>query len=179
MKLLLHICCAPCTLYPLKTLTQSGWEVYCFFYNPNIHPYTEYKKRLTEVEKMVALKGIKIIYRDEYPLTEFLRGVVFREQERCIFCYHQRLKATAYVARRGRFAAFSSTLLYSKFQKHDIIKAIGNSLAKEIGVDFYYEDFRQGWSEGIAESKRLPLYRQQYCGCIYSEKERFYPQNKK
>jgi hypothetical protein len=78
------------------------------------------------------------------------------------------------VAKRGKFDYFTTTLLYSKFQKHDEIKSIGEAVAKDVGVKFYYYDFRDGWKEGIEESKRLGMYRQQYCGCIYSEKERYF-----
>jgi hypothetical protein len=78
------------------------------------------------------------------------------------------------MAKRGEFDYFSSTLLYSKFQKHDAIKSIGDAVGKSVGVKFYYDDFRKGWKEGVETSKTLKLYRQQYCGCIYSEKERYY-----
>jgi predicted adenine nucleotide alpha hydrolase (AANH) superfamily ATPase len=78
------------------------------------------------------------------------------------------------LAKRGKFDYFTSTLLYSKFQNHDLIKSIGESVARSTGVPFWYEDFRSGWKEGIAKSKEAQMYRQQYCGCIYSEKERFF-----
>ena len=89
-------------------------------------------------------------------------------------CYEDRLKKTAMLAKRGKFDYFTTSLLYSKFQKHDIIRMVGETVAKSVGVPFYYRDFRIGWKEGVEESKRLGLYRQAYCGCIYSEKERFY-----
>jgi hypothetical protein len=117
--------------------------------------------------------AIQVIYRDEYDLEEFLRGVAFREDERCRFCYHLRLQATAQVAKRGKFDAFTSTLLHSKHQNHELIKAIGEAVGREQGVQFLYQDFRDGWKQGIEESKTLGLYRQSYCGCIYSEKERY------
>ena len=117
---------------------------------------------------------LKVIYQDDYDLEGFLQSVVYRESDRCSFCYHDRLKSTALMAKRGRFDAFSTTLLYSKFQQHDLIKSMGESIAKQTGVAFLYHDFREYWKEGICESKRLGLYRQQYCGCIYSEKQRFY-----
>ena len=148
-------------------------EVFGFFYNPNIHPYQEYKKRLEAVNDFSILSNLKIIYRDEYRLEEFLQNVVFREKERCIYCYHTRLKATAQVARKGKFDFFTTTLLYSKSQKHQLVKEIGDGLAKESGVKFLYEDFRKGWKDGIEISHEMGFYRQQYCGCIYSEKERY------
>jgi predicted adenine nucleotide alpha hydrolase (AANH) superfamily ATPase len=99
--------------------------------------------------------------------------VVFREAERCRFCYHLRLFAAARAAKEGKFDAFTSSLLYSKYQKHELIREIGEQAALEAGLPFYYEDFRQGWQAGQARSKELGLYRQQYCGCIYSERERY------
>nr|NJM01334.1 epoxyqueuosine reductase QueH [Desulfobacula sp.] len=85
-----------------------------------------------------------------------------------------RLLQTALVAKKGNFEAFSTTLLYSKFQNHDLIRETGEALAAKYGLQFLYHDFREGWNSGIEASKRLNLYRQQYCGCIYSEKERYY-----
>ncbi len=104
----------------------------------------------------------------------FLQKIVFRESNRCAICYHERLKATAQIAKKGKFDYFSSTLLYSKFQKHELIQSIGKAIGDSLGIPFYYRDFREGWKEGIETSKRLSLYRQQYCGCIYSEKDRYY-----
>ncbi|RLB05237.1 MAG: hypothetical protein DRG50_07620 [Deltaproteobacteria bacterium] len=173
MRTMIHVCCANCLIYPLKVLREEGVEVMGFFYNPNIHPYQEYRRRLDTVREYTKKVGLKMIYRDEYDLEGFLRGVVFREGERCRFCYHLRLEATAQVAARGKFDTFTSTLLYSKHQNHQLIQEIGKTLAKRYGVEFLYRDFRDGWREGIEVSKALGLYRQQYCGCIYSEKERY------
>jgi hypothetical protein len=146
-----------------------------FFYNPNIQPYTEYQKRLQAVQQWAGQEQAQVIYRDEYPLEEFLRNVAYREGERCRICYHLRLTAAAQVARKGKFDAFTTTLLYSIYQKHELIKQIGQSLGQQYGVDFYYQDFRPGWQAGIQLSKQYNLYRQQYCGCIYSERERYQP----
>ena len=174
MKILLHICCAPCAIEPVKMLRQQGLETMGFFYRHNIHPYTECLRRQEALEKYAAASDLRVIYQEGYDLEGFLRSVVFREADRCTYCYHDRLRATAMVARRGRFDYFSSTLLYSKFQKHDVIKAMGASVGKTVGVPFYYDDFRTGWKEGIDASRRLGMYRQPYCECIYSEKERYY-----
>jgi predicted adenine nucleotide alpha hydrolase (AANH) superfamily ATPase len=173
LKALIHICCANCLIYPLQALRQDGWDCMGFFYNPNIHPYQEYQRRLEAVREYEKEVAIQVIYRDEYDLEEFLRGVAFREDERCRFCYHLRLEATAQVAKRGKFDTFTTTLLHSKHQNHDLIKAIGEQVGNEQGVKFLYQDFRDGWKQGIEESKTLGLYRQSYCGCIYSEKERY------
>lgn len=111
---------------------------------------------------------------DAYPLAEFLRQVAFREEDRCRHCYRLRLARTAEIAKKGRFDAFTTTLLYSRFQKHDLIRSIGDTVAGMQGIPFLYRDFREGWSEGVRISKELGMYRQQYCGCIYSEKDRCY-----
>jgi predicted adenine nucleotide alpha hydrolase (AANH) superfamily ATPase len=173
LKALIHICCANCLIYPLKALHEEGWEVMGFFYNPNIHPYQEYRRRLAAVREYESKAAIQVIYQDEYTLEEFLRQMAFREEERCRICHHLRLKATAKVAKHGKFAAFTTTLLHSRHQNHELIKAIGETVGKEQGVEFLYRDFREGWKQGIEESKALGLYRQSYCGCIYSEKERY------
>jgi len=173
LRVLVHICCANCLIYPLKVLREEGDEVMGFFYNPNIHPYQEYQRRLQTVKEYEKQAGIKVIYRDEYDLEEFLRGVAFREEERCRFCHHLRLEATAQVAKKGKFDAFTSTLLHSKHQNHELIREMGEAAGAKHGVTFLYRDFREGWREGIEESKALGLYRQNYCGCIYSEKERY------
>ena len=179
MKLLLHICCAPCAIHPVKVLRQDGLETMGFFYRHNIHPYSECLRRQKTLEEYAAGVDLRVIYQEGYDLENFLRNVAFRESDRCSYCYHDRLQSTALVAKRGRFDYFSSTLLYSKFQKHEAIKTIGESVGKAVGIPFFYHDFRMGWKDGIEESKRLGLYRQPYCGCIYSEKDRYYTQSDK
>ena len=174
MKILLHICCAPCAIYPLMMLRENGHNVMGLFYNPNIQPYLEYKKRLDTVNEYAEDVGLEVISHDEYPMEDFLRSVVFREEDRCRYCYYSRLRYSAHIARRGQFDGFTTTLLYSKFQDHEMIRSIGESLAKKYRVKFLYHDFREGWKKGIKISNDLGMYRQQYCGCIYSEKERFY-----
>ena len=174
MKILLHICCAPCAIYPVDILRDEGFNVLGFFYRHNIHPYSECLKRHETLTRYSDAIDLKVIYQEGYDLEGFLRKMVYREENRCRFCYHDRLESTAKLARHEKFDAFSTTLLYSKFQQHETIKAMGESIGKESGVHFYYQDFREGWKSGIETSKQLGLYRQKYCGCIYSEKERYY-----
>ncbi len=174
MKILLHTCCAPCAIYPIQALREDGLDVMGFFYRHNIHPFTECLKRQETLQTYARMIDLRVVYQEDYDLEGFLQNIAFRETDRCTYCYHARLSAAAHIARRGKFDSFSTTLLYSKFQKHDLVKAIGESIGKRVGIPFYYQDFRAGWKSGIEESKRLGLYRQQYCGCIYSEKERFY-----
>ena len=172
--MLLHICCAPCAISPLETLQSEGFEVIGFFYNRNIHPYQECLRREQALKLYAEIVNIKVIYQEGYDMEAFLQNVVFREAQRCHYCYHDRLKTTATIARHGHFDYFTSTLLHSKFQKHELIQSIGQGLAEAYGVPFLYRDFRAGWKAGIKKSKRLNMYRQPYCGCIYSEKERFF-----
>jgi len=145
-----------------------------FYYRHNIHPFTECVKRQETLRSYAKSINLPVIYQEGYDLEGFLQKMIFRESKRCSVCYHERLRSTALIAKRGKFNYFSTTLLYSKFQKHDMIRSMGESIGKSVGVPFYYHDFRKGWKEGIEESKRLEMYRQQYCGCIYSEKERFF-----
>ncbi len=173
MKILLHMCCANCALYPVERLRSEGWEVFGFWYNPNIHPYQEYVKRLEAVKEIEKRLPLRIIYQDRYELEDFLRSVVFRESDRCTICYHRRLQAAAHIAKKGKLDAFTSTLLGSKLQDHALVQSVGDAVGKASKVSFHYKDFREGWSVGRAKSFKLGLYRQSYCGCIYSEKERF------
>ena len=145
-----------------------------FFYRHNIHPYAECLKRQETLQSYAQQVDLRVIYQADYDLEGFIQNVVYREKDRCNYCYHDRLRTTALLAKRGKFDYFSTTLLYSKFQKHDRIKSIGESVGRSAGIPFFYEDFRTGWKEGIKTSKELEMYRQQYCGCIYSEKARFY-----
>ncbi len=174
MKLLLHICCAPCSIYPLEVLQEKGMDVMGFFYRHNIHPFTECMKREDTLRQYSDDINLKMVWQKGYELEKFIQSVVFRESTRCRTCYHERLKAAAMIAKKGKFDFFSTTLLYSKFQNHDLIRDMGESLGKQYGVKFFYHDFREGWKQGIEQSKALNMYRQQYCGCIYSEKDRYF-----
>ena len=178
MKILLHICCAPCAIYPLKILKQEGFDVMGFFYRHNIHPYRECQRREETLKSFAASEDLRVVYQKGYDMEGFIRNVAFREKDRCNFCYHDRLQATARVAKKGKFDGFTSTLLYSKFQKHEAIEQVGESIGKTEGIPFFYRDFRKGWKEGITVSKERNMYRQPYCGCIYSEKERYFREQK-
>jgi epoxyqueuosine reductase len=173
VKILLHLCCAPCTIYPLRILRGEGNEVCGLFYNPNIHPYLEYRRRLDTLTSYAVDEGLAVIREESYPLEAFLRQVAFREEERCHYCYHLRLSHAARIAKKGGYDAFTTTLLYSRYQKHDLIREIAGAVAVTQGIPFLYRDFREGWSEGVRVSKEKGMYRQPYCGCIYSEKERY------
>jgi epoxyqueuosine reductase len=178
MRILLHTCCGPCALFPLKQLRAAGHHVTGFFYNHNIHPYQEYVRRRDAAVQMAEQEAMPLIVRDDYDLEGFLAHVAAEPDRRCSYCYASRLRAAAEAAVEGGFEAFTASLLYSRYQKHDEIRALGEQIGEEYGVAFYYQDFRPGWQEGIRLSKEHGLYRQQYCGCIYSEKERYLPKAK-
>jgi predicted adenine nucleotide alpha hydrolase (AANH) superfamily ATPase len=172
-RLLLHICCGPCSITTLQMLIGEGYEVTGLFYNPNIHPLTEYVKRRDGCLAVASKLGIKVIVKDdEYRPQEWFRAVAYRENNRCFHCYAQRMERTAQIAKKGKFDFFSTTLLYSKYQRHDAIAALGRDLQSP-STQFLYHDFRVGWQEGIETSKKWDIYRQQYCGCLYSENERY------
>ncbi len=173
MKLLMHICCSNCAVYPIRTLQQRGIEVKGFWFNPNIHPYIEYKNRLDALRKLEDLWGLGVEYDDSYGLTEFLRNVVYHEKDRCAYCYAVRLERTASMARESKADAFTTSLLVSPYQNIDMIKSIGFDLQEKYQVEFHFEDFRGGYREGRRIAKEMNLYSQKYCGCIYSEMERY------
>ena len=158
----------------METLKSEGLDVIGYFYPHNIHPYSECLKRQEALQQYADQIDLRMIFQEDYDLEGFIQNVVYREKDRCNYCYHDRLRSTALLAKRGKFDYFSSTLLYSKYQKHDVIKSMGDAIGKSVGVPFLYENFRTGWKKGIQSSKDLGMYRQQYCGCLYSEKERFY-----
>lgn len=172
-RLLLHICCGPCAITTLTTLRDQGFAVTGLFYNPNIHPLTEYAKRRDGCLEVAERLGVTVIVKDdEYDPKAWFRDVAQRETNRCFHCYARRLERTAAIARKGGFDGFSTTLLYSRHQKHEVIAGLGRDMATK-ATPFVYHDFRQGWSEGIETSKAWGVYRQQYCGCLYSENERY------
>ena len=172
MKLLMHICCGPCATFPAKVLGEAGHEIFGFFYNPNIHPLVEHNLRLDSVRKLLEHTGLTAALHEDYDIEEYFRRVAFRESNRCAACYHLRLERAARKAAEGGFDAFTTSLLVSPYQKHDLIREIGQSVGSEYEIEFYYEDFRHGWSQTGEMSREMDLYRQKYCGCIYSEKER-------
>ncbi|HMB15423.1 MAG TPA: epoxyqueuosine reductase QueH [Pelovirga sp.] len=173
MNILLHICCANCAIYPVNMLRQQEHEVTGFFYNHNIHPYQEFRKRLDTAREYAGRAELPLLVNDDYLLDEFLAHVAANPEERCKYCYQSRLRLAAEKAHNIGADAFTTTLLYSRYQQHDAIVDYGRQLAAEFQLTFFYEDYRQGWNEGIKISKQMGLYRQQYCGCIYSERDRY------
>ncbi len=172
-RILLHICCGPCAIYPLEVLRGENFAVHGFFYNPHIQPYQEFEKRLDTLQSYAQNENLPLIVRADYDPQTFFRQVAFRETNRCLYCYSLRLNAAASLAKRSRFDAFTTTLLYSKHQQHQLIVSLAEEASGKYGIPFFYRDFRSGWREGQKRAKALGMYRQQYCGCVYSEMERF------
>lgn len=173
MKLLLHVCCGPCTVYPLSVLRKLDVEVTGHFYNPNIHPYKEFSRRLETLEYYAVQQNLPLIVDRKYGLTEFIRKVAFHEDKRCDICYSMRLEKCASLASENGYDSFSTTLLYSRYQRHKALITYCEKIAAAYSIEFFYQDFRQGWQYGIDKSIELEMYRQPYCGCIYSEQERY------
>lgn len=169
MKLLLHICCGPCSTYPSRVLTEEGIEFEGLYFNPNIHPVEEFYRRKENVIKFAEIKNIKVDFIDD------IRQDVWEQYEnddvsRCRMCYAVRLEKAAEHAKSRGFDAFTTTLLVSPYQNHELIKEMGNNFAQKHGIAFYYRDFREGFRKGQQEAREIGLYRQKYCGCIVSFK---------
>lgn len=174
-RVLLHICCGPCASYPVPSLREEGLELTGYYFNPNIHPYTEWLKRKQSLEDYARAVDLPVIYDEKYNPRAYFQKIAFRESQRCLICYQMRLEQAAHIAKRGKFDYFSSTLLVSKHQQHDLIRELGEAISKKYGVPFLYRDFREGFKQTGEISRAMGLYRQQYCGCLYSEVERYAP----
>jgi predicted adenine nucleotide alpha hydrolase (AANH) superfamily ATPase len=172
-KLLIHVCCAHCAAYTAEYWRGQYYEVTGFWYNPNIHPLTEYQQRLESMKSLAKEINLPLIISPDYDVIEYFRRVVGHEDERCRHCFELRLTKTAEKAREKGFDGFTTTLLISPHQKHDLIKEIGDKIASEKGVSFLYADLRKRYSDSRHITKPMNLYRQQYCGCLFSEFERY------
>ena len=172
-KLLVHSCCAHCAAYTVNYWRQQGYEVSALWYNPNIHPYTEHHHRLEAMQSLAQEMKLPLVTIEGYGIVDYFRQVVGHESERCQYCFRLRLSETAKIALQKGFDAFTTTLLISPHQKHDLVREIGNDVAKEKGIKFLYADLRRRYSDSRSMTKPLALYRQQYCGCVYSEWERY------
>ncbi len=176
----MHVCCAPCSVYCIDALRAEGIEPTLFWYNPNIHPYQEYKARRDCLIEYAKKTNVKLIIQDEYGLDEFCKNVVSDIPNRCVnYCYKKRLTTTVRYAAANGYDAFTTSLLVSPYQKHDEIKQVCADLAELSDLDFLYRDFRIGFREGQAKARAAGLYMQKYCGCIFSEEERYAKQIEK
>lgn len=171
--LLLHSCCAPCLIAPYQQLEAEGIRLSVLWYNPNIHPVTEYRQRMQTLREFATREGFPLLVKDHYGLREFVRSVADDIDSRCEYCYRSRLEVAAQTAAENGCDAFSTTLLYSKYQKHELIREIAEEMAERYKVRFFYRDWRSLWDEGIKLSKAEEMYRQKYCGCVFSEEDRY------
>ncbi len=177
MEVLLHICCAPCAIEVIRELKDTGFDkITGLSYNPNIHPLDEFKRREDCLKGYIPQEHpeIKVYYIDYNPRDYFnsIAGEIEAPQ-RCFSCWKLRLERTARFARENNISAFTSTLLVSPYQSQEKLKEIGVDAALKYGVEFIYRNFRKFYSQGNKKSKELGLYRQNYCGCLFSELERY------
>lgn len=178
MKLLMHTCCAPCSVYCIDALKEEGIEPTIYWYNPNIHPYMEYKARRDTLKEYADSLNLNAIFEEDYGLDNFCKNVVGDLQNRCKnYCYPVRLRKTFEYAKENGYEAVTTTLLYSIYQNHDFIKEYMEKLSEEFGIEFLYRDFRVGFREGQNKARELGLYMQKYCGCIFSEEMRYNNRN--
>ncbi|MBQ6147818.1 epoxyqueuosine reductase QueH [Candidatus Saccharibacteria bacterium] len=179
-SLLLHTCCAPCSVYCIDSLRKEEIEPTVFWYNPNIHPYIEYKTRRDCLKGYLKSIKVKGIFKENYGLDEFCKNAIKDLENRCVkYCYRARLSETVKFAKENGYEFFSTTLLVSPYQKHEELKAVCEELAELSGVKFLYRDFRVGFREGQKKARELGMYMQKYCGCIFSEEERYKKQIEK
>ena len=175
MKLLMHTCCAPCSVYCIDSLRKEGIEPTLYWYNPNIHPYMEYKARRDCLKDYANSINIQAIFEEEYGLDEFCKNVVNDLENRCInYCYIKRLEKTVKYANENGYDAFTTTLLVSIYQKHDEIIKICKMLSEKYDIEFVYRDFRVGFREGQAKARELGMYMQKYCRlCLFRRRTIF------
>lgn len=179
MNTLLHICCAPCSIMCIETLRAEGIEVHGYWYNPNIHPYTEYRSRkncLIEYAKMIDLP---LDVNDTYGLRDFVRAVADDIDGRCPKCYEMRLMETARYAKEHGYDSFTTTLLVSPYQNHELLLEYGRRASEIHSIEFLERDFRPCFREGQTIAREKELYMQKYCGCVFSEEDRYKKKPKK
>lgn len=179
-KLLLHSCCAPCSSYVLEYLSKY-FEITIVYYNPNISPYDEYKKRLDEqvrlINEMESINKISLLecsYDNEVYEKE-IKGLELEPERgsRCLKCYHLRLEYTAKLAKAKNFDYFGTTLSVSPYKSSEVLNRIGEELSDDYNISYLYSDFKkkEGYKRSIELSKIYNLYRQDYCGCKYSKRK--------
>jgi predicted adenine nucleotide alpha hydrolase (AANH) superfamily ATPase len=172
-KILLHTCCGPCAVQCVEQLRGEGLEPVLFWYNPNIHPFTEYQRRKDALTQYVDLSDAALHLEDIYGLRTFIAGVFPALDQRCAFCYRIRLEAAARYGADHGYARFSTTLLISPYQNHALIREIAETAAKQYQIEFLYRDFRPWFRKGQQIAREMGLYMQKYCGCVFSEEERY------
>jgi hypothetical protein len=144
-----------------------------FWFNPNIHPYTEYQARKHTLEDYAKEIGMKLVVGGTYDLRSFITSVADNIDARCAYCYRVRMETTAKYAAEHGYDSFSTSLLISPYQNHEAIAAVGRAMGEQYGVTFLYRDFRPMFQAGQEFARAHGMYMQKYCGCIFSEEERY------
>ncbi len=178
MKTLLHVCCAPCANQCVEALRQEDLEVTAFWYNPNIHPFTEYRSRRNCLREYAEKVNLPLLEKNDYALRPFVREVAEDIAHRCVKCYEMRLFETARQAKEGGFDSFTSSLFISPYQNHELMRQVAERAAQTYGVEFLYRDFRPYFRAGQEKAREMEMYIQKYCGCVFSEEERYLKANK-
>ena len=173
MNTLLHICCAPCANQCIEVLRGDHYEVTGYWYNPNIHPFTEYRARRNTVRDYAATIELPMIEQDDYALRPFIREVAEDIGGRCVKCYEMRLFEAARTAKDNGFDSFTSSLFISPYQNPELVREVARRAASEYGVEFLCRDFRPYFRAGQDKARDLGFYMQKYCGCVFSEQERY------
>lgn len=172
MRILLHACCGPCLIYPYEVLSRRGHEVTVYFFNPNIHPYREYARRYFTLLDYCHDIGAEVRV-GPYDMERFLALISPNPEDRCSKCFETRLARTAEEASLTDMDSFATTLLVSPYQDQELIFEAGRKASLDHGVPFLEEDMKEGYRQSVRVSRELEMYRQPYCGCVYSEKERY------
>lgn len=168
-RLLLHACCAPCAEYPVYDLLSSGIRPDVLYYNPNIHPHFEWDRRREQVVQLGSIYDIQCFFSDDFRMADWLsKSWQGQYESRCDMCYFIRMDFVARYAKENGYDVFSTSLLVSPYQQHEKIRKIAESCAEKYGVRFYYYDWRPNFRKGQDMAREHGLYRQKYCGCIYS-----------
>ncbi|MCD7947051.1 MAG: epoxyqueuosine reductase QueH [Oscillospiraceae bacterium] len=179
MNTLLHICCAPCSVACVTALRAEGIGPTGFWFNPNIHPFTEYRMRKNTLVDYAKTIALPLHMQDEYGLRGFVRTVCDGLEHRCAYCYRVRLEACAAYAAAQGYDSFCTTLMVSPYQNYDLICRIGTEVGAQYHVPFLPRPFFHHFREGQEKARALGLYMQKYCGCIFSEEERYLKKNQK
>jgi len=180
--ILVHICCGPCVIAIADYFFEKGIEFKGYFYNPNIHPYKEFRRRIRALEEVAEVKGFEVVWDKTYGLREFLKETFLwwdKPGKRCERCYYMRLASTAKKAKELGADGFTTTMLYSPFQNHELLKSLGEFFAEKYEIKFFYHDFREFYEDGKRQAKEMGIYTQGYCGCVFSEEERYYKKRRK
>ena len=175
-NILLHCCCAPCSVSCVEPLKEEGFALTAFWYNPNIHPFKEYEARRNCLIDYAKELNLSLKVMEDYGLCEFVKNVAKDINSRCIYCYEHRLEQTAKYAKENGFDGFTSTLFASLYQNHEMMKTFAENLSKKYDIPFVYRDFRPNFREGNQKARQEGLYMQKYCGCIFSEQDRYQKQ---